>query len=168
MRFLAAEKLKPLGIDNVDQMLKNKDVRTFLGTAREIIMNKDPMDPWWFHHRTLIESPGFESQAQALVAKLGLKVSNDPEMELLINTLVSYEAMVGTERVMRELGVGQNIAAGANVDNPNVAAILVYASPSQAPRFRDASFTTTGYFEGTGWGADPQGTRPYPDQRRLR
>ena len=89
------------------------------------------------------------------------------ERENLINDLVSLDAMRRFRAVKQSLGTEVNSSVRGNVNNPNVVAVLLYLDPSKEPSVSDATFTISGAFDGTGWGADPKGTQPFPDQHPL-
>lgn len=142
--------------------LQSAETRQFLKKIRQFVLDADPSSAKTFHPGMLAGDRAIRTRARALF--------NVPAVELqnFLNLLAAHHAVTLAKFVTSDLGLTQDPAAKVSFDNPKVAGILIYDSPEQSVRFRAATYTAPGVFEGTGWGEDAFGTIPFADQYPFR
>jgi hypothetical protein len=153
LKDFLADKMKASGIQNINEFISKPEVQEVLARARNKIMTADVWDAKKFNYEIFSQ---FSLPNEIL--------PTEADKEEFMNSLVAYDAVDRAIKVFTRLGIGREVTARENFSNPNVTAILIYTSPKEGERFRRATYTAPGFYRGSGWGKDPEGTLPFDDQ----
>ncbi len=158
--------LRSYGPYEVESILSSPEAKEFLGRARTKIMRTD----WWTEnglHPQLVATPTEVAKLKRILPDLVKNQDGSVRESAFVfaNWLVALEATRIAHRVYSKLGITDSYGMANEIENPRISAILIYDSPDQAPRFRDATYVTPGKEEYAGWGdGKGESIRPYRDQ----
>lgn len=157
--------LKREGLKSPIAMLERAQTREFLKRASRLVGDADALSPNALNPNMLINDSLVRTSLNSALPR-SLRDLPKPKIEALGNALFALSTTIASEKILNAYGFQPNMTVRANLENPHVAAILVYDSPEKAVDFWSATYTTRGEFPDTGWG-DRDATAPYADQHPL-
>jgi hypothetical protein len=133
-------KMRALGIKNPDAFIQTPEVVQFLNEARDLLVNKTKNDESEMNWNR-INSSSLTARIESLLPQ---NLTNE-EQKILINWIIALEVSTKYEALRDSLGLTSD-GGFRDMRSSRASFIAMYGKSTDAPKFRDATFSSDGVF----------------------